>query len=99
MDLFSESLIMPQNLRFYLHRLADDAQPSTNILKINAMNSTTASSGGLVTVRLPMSLIDLNSFAMFFSTSTTNGTSFSGVAQTILPKGIESVISRQLMVN
>ena len=94
MDLFSESLIMPQNLRFYLHRLADDAQPSTNILKINAMNSTTASSGGLVTVRLPMSLIDLNSFAMFFSTSTTNGTSFSGVAQSILARGVESVISR-----
>jgi len=94
MDLFAESLIMPQNLRFYLHRLADDAQPSTNILKINAMNSTTATSGGLITVRLPMSLIDLNSFAMFFSTNVTNGTSYSGVAQTILPKGIESLISR-----
>ena len=94
MDLFSESLIMPQNLRFYLHRLADDAQPSTNILKINAMNSTTASSGGLITVRLPMSLIDLNSWSMFFTTNTTNGTSASGVAQTCLPKGIESIISR-----
>jgi len=58
------------------------------------MNSTTASSGGLITVRLPMSLIDLNSFCMLFTTSTTNGTSFSGVAQSILPKGIESIISR-----
>jgi hypothetical protein len=94
MDLFSESLIMPSNLRFFLHRLSADAQPSTNILKINAMNSTTASSGGLITVRLPMSLIDLNSFAMFFSTNMTNGTSFSGVAQPILPKGIEGLISR-----
>lgn len=98
MDLFSESLIMPSNLRFFLHRLSADAQPSTNILKINAMNSTTASSGGLITVRLPMSLIDLNSFAMFFTTSTTNGTSFSGVAQPILPKGIEGIISRQIAV-
>ena len=94
MDLFSESLIMPSNLRFFLHRLAEDAQPSTNILKINAMNSTSASSGGLVTVRLPMSLVDLNSFAMFFSTSTTNGTSYSGIAQTILPRGVESILSR-----
>ena len=59
MDLFSQSLIIPQNLRFYLHRLADSAQPATNILKINAMNSTSATSGGLITVRLPMSLIDL----------------------------------------
>jgi hypothetical protein len=58
------------------------------------MNSTTATSGGLITVRLPMSLIDLNSFAMFFGTNTTNGTSFSGVAQACLPKGIEGIISR-----
>ena len=95
MDLFNESLIVPSNLRFFLHRLADDAQPSTNILKINAMNSTTASSGGLITVRLPMALVDLNSFAMFFQTTTTNGAfTNGGVAQAILPKGIEALISR-----
>jgi len=95
MDLFSESLIVPSNLRFFLHRLADDAQPSTNILKINAMNSTSASSGGLITVRLPMALVDLNSFAMFFQTTTTNGAyTNGGVAQAILPKGIEALISR-----
>jgi len=98
MDLFNESLIVPSNLRFFLHRLADDAQPSTNILKINAMNSTSASSGGLITVRLPMALVDLNSFAMFFQTSMTDGATagFGGanVAQGILPKGIEGLISR-----
>jgi hypothetical protein len=95
MDLFNESLIVPSNLRFFLHRLADDAQPSTNILKINAMNSTSASSGGLITVRLPMALVDLNSFAMFFQTTTTNGAfTNGGVAQAILPKGIEALISR-----
>lgn len=104
-DLFAPSLVIPQNLRFYLHRLADDAQPATNILKINAMNSTSASSGGLITVRLPMALVDLNSFAMFFCTNvtngTTNGTTGTGlstagndIAPGILPKGIESLISR-----
>lgn len=101
MDLFNESLIVPSNLRFFLHRLADDAQPSTNILKINAMNSTSASSGGLITVRLPMALVDLNSFAMFFQTTTTNGAYTSGaVAQAILPKGIEGIVSRmEISVN
>jgi len=95
MDMFNESLIVPSNLRFFLHRLADDAQPSTNILKINAMNSTSSSSGGLITVRLPMALVDLNSFAMFFQTTTTNGTyTNAGVAQAILPKGIEGIVSR-----
>ena len=101
MDLFNESLIVPSNLRFFLHRLADDAQPSTNILKINAMNSTSAGSGGLITVRLPMALVDLNSFAMFFQTTTTNGAyTNGGVAQAILPKGIEGLISRmEISVN
>ena len=57
MDLFNESLIVPSNLRFFLHRLSDDAQPSTNILKIYAMYSTSASSGVLITCRLPMALV------------------------------------------
>jgi hypothetical protein len=99
MDLFNESLIVPSNLRFFLHRLSDDAQPSTNILKLNAMNSTSASSGGLITCRLPMALVDLNSFAMYFQTTLTQGvfsaTGVAGVpAQPILPKGIEGLVSR-----
>jgi len=98
MDLFSQSLVVPQNLRFYLHRLADNAQPSTNILRVNALNSTSAGSGGLIIVRLPMALVDLNSFAMHFETLVTNGaTSISAgdnVLRGILPKGIESLISR-----
>jgi len=101
MDLFNESLIVPSNLRFFLHRLSDSAQPSTNILKINAMNTVSASSGSLVTVRLPMALVDLNSFAWFFQTTTTNGAyANGGVAQAILPKGSESLISRmEISVN
>ena len=101
MDLFSQSLVVPQNLRFYLHRLADNAQPSTNILRVNALNSATATSGGLIIVRLPMALVDLNTFAMHFETSTTDGapsTTISGSGDqgfhAILPKGIESLISR-----
>jgi len=100
MDLFSQSLVVPENLRFYLHRLADNAQPSTNILRVNALNSTSAGSGGLIIVRLPMALVDLNSFAMHFETSLTTG-SVSGINQDgenglrgILPKGIEGLISR-----
>ena len=100
MDLFSENMVVPTNLRFFLHRLSENSQVSTNILKINAMNSTSASSGGLITVRLPMALIDLNSFAMFFQTTTTDGASTSGVATGILPKGIESIVSRlEISVN
>ena len=117
MDLFSQSLVVPQNLRFYLHRLADNAQPSTNILRVNALNSTSANSGGLIIVRLPMALVDLNSFAMHFETNTTAGSTNTGPLradtgasytpapsdgiaqadpgfQAILPKGIESLISR-----
>jgi hypothetical protein len=94
MDSYDESAVMPNNVKFYLHRLAENAQVSTNILKINAMNSTSAASGGLITVRLPMCLCDMNSFAMHFATSLTNGTSTAGVAQAILPKGIEGTISR-----
>jgi hypothetical protein len=101
MDLFSQSLVVPQNLRFYLHRLADNAQPSTNILRVNALNSTSANSGGLIIVRLPMALVDLNTFAMHFETSLTDGTVSPALAageypglQAILPKGIEGLISR-----
>ena len=98
MDLFSQSLVVPQNLRFYLHRLADNAQPSTNILRVNALNSTSAGSGGLIIVRLPMALVDLNSFAMHFETLVTNGATSAStgdnVLRGILPKGIESLISR-----
>ena len=95
MDLFNDNLIVPANLRFFLHRLADSAQPSTNLLKINAMNSTTASSGALITVRLPMSLVDLNSFAWYFNSNVTNGTdSAAGSVPATLPKGIEGIISR-----
>lgn len=104
MDLFSQSLVVPQNLRFYLHRLADNAQPSTNILRVNALNSTSANSGGLIIVRLPMALVDLNSFACHFETNVTDGAivqagaggspSGDNVLRGILPKGIESLISR-----
>jgi len=103
MDLFSQSLIVPENLRFYLHRLADNAQPSTNILRVNALNSATAGSGGLIIVRLPMALVDLNSFAMHFETNMTPGAitpavdpegNGDGTLNGILPKGIESLISR-----
>jgi len=83
-DLFNQSLIVPSNLRYFLHRLSDNAQPSTNILRVNTLNSTSATSGGLVIVRLPMALLDLNSFACHFETDTTG----------ILPKGIEGLISR-----
>ena len=100
MDLFSQSLVLPQNLRFYLHRLADNAQPSTNILRVNALNSTSAGSGGLIIVRLPMALVDLNSFAMHFETVVSDGKISAPVAgydpgfHGILPKGIEGLISR-----
>lgn len=94
MDSDSDSAVMPNNVKFYLHRLAENSQVATNILKINAMNSTSASSGGLITVRLPMCLCDMNSFAMHFATSLTNGASSAGVAQAILPKGIEGIVSR-----
>ena len=102
MDLFSQSLVVPQNLRFYLHRLADNAQPSTNILRVNALNSTSAGSGGLIIVRLPMALVDLNSFAMHFETNVTDGGITSSRSadildpgfRGILPKGIEGLISR-----
>jgi hypothetical protein len=104
MDLFSQSLVVPQNLRFYLHRLADNAQPSTNILRVNALNSTSANSGGLIIVRLPMALVDLNSFACHFETNVTDGSVSAAagsptnpgdrILRGILPKGIESLISR-----
>jgi hypothetical protein len=102
MDLFSQSLVVPQNLRFYLHRLADNAQPSTNILRVNALNSTSAGSGGLIIVRLPMALVDLNSFAMHFETNVTDGAITSSRPadildpgfRGILPKGCEGLISR-----
>lgn len=100
MDLFSQSLVIPQNLRFYLHRLTDNAQPSTNILRVNALNSTSASSGGLVIVRLPMALVDLNSFAWHFETQLTDGyinnptEGGDNVLRGILPKGCEGLISR-----
>jgi len=109
MDLFSQSLVVPQNLRFYLHRLADNAQPSTNILRVNALNSTSANSGGLIIVRLPMALVDLNSFAMHFETNVTDGSIVSSANSAdildqgfrgILPKGVESLISRlEISVN
>jgi len=106
MDLFSQSLVVPQNLRFYLHRLADNAQPSTNILRVNALNSTSAGSGGLIIVRLPMALVDLNSFAMHFETQLTDGSNTAGSDANdagfrgILPKGIEGLISRmEISVN
>ena len=96
--LVNQMYVIPYNLRYYLHRLADDAQPSTNILKVNAMNSTTASSGSLITVRLPMALCDLNSFAMHFATNVTDGVAGTDGTTTgvrgILPKGIEGLISR-----
>lgn len=94
MDSFDDSAVMPNNLKFYLHRLAENSQVSTNVLKINAMNSTIAENSALITVRLPMCLCDMNSWAMSFATSLTNGTSTAGVAQSILPKGIEGIISR-----
>jgi hypothetical protein len=96
--LVNQMYVIPYNLRYYLHRLADDAQPSTNILKVNAMNSTTASSGSLITVRLPMALCDLNSFAWHFATNVVDGQAGSDGTSTavrgILPKGIEGIISR-----
>ena len=94
MDSFDDSMVIPQNLRFYLHRLAENSQPSLQVLKINPMNSTSAASSSMVTVRLPMALVDMNSFAMHFGTSVTNGTGAAGVLPGILPKGIESLISR-----
>ena len=100
MDLFSQSLVIPQNLRFYLHRLSDNAQPSTNILRVNALNSTSAGSGGLIIVRLPMALVDLNTFAMHFESVVSDGKISAPVTgqdpgfHGILPKGIEGLISR-----
>ena len=98
MDSFSQSLVFPPNLRFWLHRLSDNAQPATNILRVNALNSTNASSGGLVIVRLPMALCDLSTFSMFFETNMTPGTVTIGSGiyptQGVLPRGIEGLISR-----
>jgi hypothetical protein len=97
-------LVVPDNLKFYLHRLADRAQPKNNILRVNALNASTANSGGLIIVRLPMTLCDLRSFAMNFETTLYNGGIRSLIGDTgdiidqgfrgILPKGIEGLISR-----
>ena len=109
MDMFSQSLVVPSNLRFFLHRLAENAQPSTNILRVNTLNNTSCSSGGLILVRLPMALCDLNTFAMHFETNVTPGSTSLGVRPVfntqssqvydngflgILPKGIEGCIAR-----
>ena len=110
MDMFSQSLVVPSNLRFFLHRLAENAQPSTNILRVNTLNNTSCSSGGLILVRLPMALCDLNTFAMHFETNVTPGSTSLGTRTVstslsqnqvydngflgILPKGIEGCIAR-----
>jgi len=67
---------------------------------VNALNSTSAGSGGLIIVRLPMALVDLNTFAMHFESVVSDGRISEPVEGAdpgfhgILPKGIEGLISR-----
>ena len=73
-----------KNLSYIVRRIQNY---SRNTFRLQTLNQTSASPSQVITVDLPSnSLCDLNSFAMFFTGSTTGACSFS--------RGIESIIQR-----
>ena len=81
--------IYPRNLSFCVSTISNYAR---NTYKLQSLNMNSASNGQIVTVDLPNnSIVDLSSFTMFFTGSTTTT-----AGSVVFSRNIETIIDRQL---
>lgn len=83
----------PRSLSYFLKKLSNY---SRNTYKLQTLNTSTASSGQIITVDLPNNaLVDLSSLVWYFEGSTSSATNFCA-----FPRNIESIIERiELEIN
>lgn len=83
----AQSTGYPRNLSYLVKRLSGY---SRNTFRLQTLNQTVASAGQIITVDLPSNaLVDLSTFTMFFSGSTSTTAGFAA-----FPRNIECVLER-----
>lgn len=101
-------LVIPSTLKYSLYRMIQDAAISTNVLRLVPLNLQTVSSGGLISVRLPLATCSLPSFSMSFNNYISTFPTYANLADTSgwaatgtshacahsFPQGLESLIQR-----
>jgi hypothetical protein len=96
-----DSYVIPDAVRFMCRRLIENSQPSVNTLRVNPLNSTTTKGGGLMIVRLPLGMVDLNTFAWTFQPVVSPGadTATGAFVDGILPSAERLIQRLEVVLN